>query len=192
MKHIKQLAIILALGMFGWLPAAFAQQPAKPKAAPSPAPTSSPSSPSQNPPNQADAAAGPGWIARCTSTSRSAPPECAAEETAILTKTGQVIVVVNVRVPSDTHAPVALVQLPLGLNLPSGAKLQIDDGKVIDLEIQTCENKGCYATTPIAPDMLAMMRSGKQLKVQFQNLNKESIAIPLPLADFASAYDKIK
>ena len=52
------------------------------------------------------------------------------EETAVLTKTGQLIVLVNIRVASDTRTPVALVQLPLGLNLPAGAKLQVDDGKV--------------------------------------------------------------
>jgi invasion protein IalB len=50
----------------------------------------------------------------------------------------------------------------------------------------------CYASTPIAPDLLAALRSGKQLKVSFQNLGKETITIPIPLADFAAAYDKIK
>jgi invasion protein IalB len=94
--------------------------------------------------------------------------------------------------PSDSRAPVALVQLPLGLNLPVGAKLQVDDGKATDLQIQTCEARGCYAGTAIAPDLLAAMKSGKQLKVSFQNLNKETLTVPLPLADFAAAYEKIK
>jgi invasion protein IalB len=84
------------------------------------------------------------------------------------------------------------VQLPLGLNLPIGARFQVDDGKPIDLQIQTCENRGCYASTPVAPDLLAALRSGKQLKVSFQNMAKETITIPMPLADFAVAYDKIK
>jgi invasion protein IalB len=95
-------------------------------------------------------------------------------------------------VPSDTHVPVALVQLPLGLNLPVGAKFQVDDGKPIDLQIQTCENRGCYASTPIAADVLTALKAGKQLKVSFQNLGKETITIPMPLTDFAAAYDKIK
>jgi hypothetical protein len=30
------------------------------------------------------------------------------------------------------------------------------------------------------------------LKVSFQNLGKETITIPMPLTDYASAYDKIK
>ena len=134
----------------------------------------------------------PGWAARCSSVSRDAPLECAIEQTAVLSKTGQLIVLVNIRVPSDTRAPIALVQLPLGLNLPAGAKLQIDDGKAVDLQIQTCENRGCYASAPVAADMLAALKSGKQLNVSFQTLAKETIAIPMPLGDFAAAYDKIK
>jgi len=40
--------------------------------------------------------------------------------------------------------------------------------------------------------LLAALRSGHELKVSFQNLGKETITIPLPLADFAGTYDKIK
>jgi invasion protein IalB len=177
-------SVILAFG----LGAVSAQAPKKgaPAPAPAAAPSPAPSQGAENAPPQ------PGWVARCASISRESPLECAIEETAVLTKTGQLIVLVNIRVTSDTHQPVALVQLPLGLSLPAGAKLQVDEGKTVDLQIQTCENRGCYANLPVAPDLLAAMRSGKQLKVSFQNLGKETITIPLPLADFPAAYDKIK
>jgi invasion protein IalB len=154
--------------------------PAAPQATPSPAP------------QQADAAPQLGWVARCASAGRAAPLECAIEETAVLAKTGQLVVLVNIRVTGDTRTPVAMVQLPLGLNLPVGAKLQVDDGKTVDLQIQTCENRGCYANLPVAPDLLAALRTGKQLKISFQNLAKDPITIPMPLTDFAAAYDKIK
>ena len=114
------------------------------------------------------------------------------EQTAVLTKTGQLLILINIRIPADTRIPIALVQLPLGLNLPVGAKLQVDDGKPIDLQIQTCENRGCYASTPISADLLAALKSGKQLKISFQNMAKETITVPMPLTDFAAAYDKIK
>ncbi len=139
-----------------------------------------------------DPSASPGWSARCSSASREAPLECAIEQNAIFTKTGQVVVVVVIRVPGDTRAPAAFVQLPLGLNLQSGAKFQVDDGKTADLPIQTCENRGCYANAAITPELLTALKSGKQLKVSFQNLAKETITIPMPLNDFAAAYDKIK
>ena len=140
----------------------------------------------------ANASAPPGWVARCSSASRGAPLECTIEQSAVLTKTGQLIVLINVRVPAETRAPVALVQLPLGLNLPAGAKIQVDDGKTSELQIQTCEARGCYANLQISPDVLAVLKSGKQLKVSFQNMAKETITIPMPLADFAAAYEKIK
>lgn len=140
----------------------------------------------------ANASAPPGWVARCSSAGRGAPLECAIEQSAVLTKTGQLIVLINIRVSAETRAPIALVQLPLGLNLPAGAKLQVDDGKTSDLQIQTCEARGCYANLQISPDVLAALKSGKQLKVSFQNLAKETITIPMPLADFGAAYEKIK
>jgi invasion protein IalB len=157
-------------------------------AAPAPQATSTPAP-------QADASAAPPqptWVARCAAASRSAPLECAIEETAVLAKTGQLVVLVNIRVTSDTHTPVALVQLPLGLNLPAGVRLQVDEGKTAELSIQTCENRGCYANLAVAPDLLAALHTGKQLKVSFQNLAKETMTIPMPLTDFAAAYDKIK
>ena len=177
-------AVLLSTG------AAYAQQSAKKNAAP-PAPAAQPSpAPTQA---QTDGAPGqPGWIVRCTSASREAPLECAMEQNAVLTKTGQTVVLINIRIAPDTRTPIALLQLPLGLNLPIGAKLQVDEGKMFDLQIQTCENRGCYASTPVAPDLLTALRSGKQLRVSFQNMAKETIAIPMPLNDFAAAYDKIK
>jgi invasion protein IalB len=192
-KISEKLAVLLTLLAFGWTGAGYAQQAPKAKAAPAGATqAATPAAAASEATPTSPTAASPGWAARCSSASRDAPLECAIEQTAILTKTGQLIVLVNIRVPSDTHTPVALVQLPLGLNLPVGAKLQVDEGKVVDLQIQTCENRGCYASTPLAPDALAALRSGKQLKVSFQNLAKETITIPMPLTDFAAAYDKIK
>jgi invasion protein IalB len=194
---IKLLSVVAILGFATTglshaqqAPKETAKEAAKARAAPKAAQnTATPATPA---PSTEAAPAQPSWTARCSSASRDTPLECAMEQTAVLSKTGQLIVLVNIRVPSDTRTPVVLVQLPLGLNLPGGAKLQVDEGNTTDLQIQTCENRGCYAGSSISPELLAAMRSGKQLKVLFQNLAKETITIPMPLTDFAAAYDKIK
>jgi invasion protein IalB len=187
-KFLVLIAVLVAALAFGPLEYGFAQQAPKSKGTAQAAPaTAAPAAAAGTAP-----ATPPGWAVRCSSVSRDAPLECAIEQSAVLTKTGQLIVLINIRVPGDTRAPVALVQLPLGLNLPVGAKIQVDDGKAVDLQIQTCENRGCYTSTVIAPDFLAALKSGKQLKVSFQDMAKETIAIPIPLVDFAAAYDKIK
>jgi invasion protein IalB len=191
---ISKLIVLAAIVITGSTVFGHAQQAQAPKAKtaqrPAPSPSASPSPQADSAPANTPAPAG--WAARCTSASREAPLECVLEQTAVLSKTGQLIALVNIRVPGDTRAPVALVQLPLGLNLPGGAKLQVDDGKTTDLQVQTCEARGCYASTPITPDLLGALKSGKQLKLSFQNLGKETITIPMALTDFATAYDKIK
>ena len=186
MKILFKLAVAAA-AISGVCGHSHAQAP-KAKNNPAPMAQAAPAPTSEN----ANTPAPPGWVARCSSASRGAPLECAIEQSAVLTKTGQLIVLVNVRVPAETRAPIALVQLPLGLNLPAGAKIQVDEGKTSDLQIQTCEARGCYANLQISPDVLAALKSGKQLKVSFQNMAKETISIPMPLADFAAAYEKIK
>ena len=193
MNIVTRSAILVAIACFGLIGSGLvgsilAQQAPKSKGqaqvAPGPAP--SPSGTPAPPP------ASPGWAARCSSASRDAPLECAIEQNAIFTKTGQVVVLVVIRVPGDTRAPLAFVQLPLGINLPAGAKFQVDEGTAIDLPIQTCENRGCYASAPVTPELLTALKSGKQLKVSFHDLGKETITVPMPLNDFAAAYDKIK
>jgi len=193
MKIDFKSALLAAVMASAFMTPLLAQQPApKARAAPHAAPA--PATPTAPPAAEAaPAAPAPsGWAARCTSASRGAPLECAIEQSAVLSKTGQLVVLANIRVPGDTHAPILLVQLPLGLNLPAGVKLQVDEDKVTDLQIQTCENRGCYATIPVPADVLAALKSGKQMKLSFQNMNKEPIVIAMPLTDFAAAYDKIK
>src|SRR4051794_13443594 len=199
MKNSAKLAILVtALVVSSLASPAGAQQPSKSKAPPKSAQTPANNPPAAAPADNANGAAPantppqPGWTTRCGSASREAPLECAIEQSAVLPRTGQLVILVNIRVPGDTHTPSALIQLPLGLNLPGGVKLQVDEGAATDMQIQTCEARGCYAGTTIAPDLLAAMKSGKQLKISFQNLNKETLTVPLPLADFAAAYDKIK
>jgi invasion protein IalB len=184
---IAKLAMIVAVASLAATGTSLAQQAApkakgsaQSQATPAPSPSGNPTTPQ------------PGWAARCGSPSRDAPLECAMEQNAILTKTGQLVVLVNIRVPGDSRTPVALVQLPLGLNLQAGAKFQVDDGKSVELPIQTCENRGCYASFPVGAETLSALRSGKQLKIIFQDLAKETIAIPLTLNEFSATYDKIK
>jgi invasion protein IalB len=185
---LARLATLAALATFAAGGVCLAQQTPKEtskakgqaQATPTPSPSATP------------APAQPGWAARCSSASRDAPLECAMEQNAVFTKTGQLAVLVNIRVPGDTRAPIEFVQLPLGLNLQAGVKLQVDEGKSADLPILTCENRGCYASVPLSPDMLNAMKAGKQLKIIFQDMAKETITIPLPLIDFTATYDKIK
>jgi len=165
-------------------------RPAPPKPAPQPAQPAAPERPGGG--EAAQTPQPPQWVSRCASDARQGSLECAVEQVVYLSKTGQLVAAVTIRVPADTRQPTMAVQVPVGLYLPAGVGLRIDDGKPLVLALQTCDLKGCYAATPVSPALLAELKAGKMLTVSFQNLNKESIKIPLQLANFAEAYQRIQ
>ncbi|MEO8318653.1 MAG: invasion associated locus B family protein [Bradyrhizobium sp.] len=133
----------------------------------------------------------PVWTSRCASDGRQAALLCEMEQSLYMTKTGQLVASVNVKLPPDTRQPVMMIQLPVGLFLPAGVNLQIDEGKPQPLAIQTCDLKGCYAATTLSPDLLGSMKSGKRFAVVFQNLSKENVTFAFGLSGFGDGYDKI-
>ena len=84
-----------------------------------------------------------------------------------------------------------IIQVPLGLLLPNGVHVQIDESKPVQLPLQTCDAKGCYAEVAVVPEMLNAMKAGKRLGISFQSLSKENITVPFVLGNFAEAYQKI-
>jgi len=131
------------------------------------------------------------WVSRCASEGRSANLDCAVEQSAVVTQTGQLLASVTVRVPPDNHSPLIMIQLPVGLFLPAGVTIQVDDGKSQQIPLQTCDLKGCYGAAPLPDETLAAMKTGKRFAVSFQNVSKENLVIPFGLANFAEAYQHI-
>lgn len=132
------------------------------------------------------------WISHCASTTRHSVPECFIEQTAVLTKTGQLVASMTVRLPPTTGKPVMMLQVPVGLYLPAGITFKIDDGAPTQFVVQTCDLKGCYAGDQIAPQLLQGLKAGKQVVIGFQNLAKQNITVPLTLTQFAEAYQSIQ
>lgn len=141
---------------------------------------------------QPAAAAAPAWSSRCASASRQSVPECAIEQTAVLDKTGQMLASVSVRLPPAGGQPVMMVHVPVGLFLPAGISLRIDEQAPLQLVVQTCDLRGCYAGSPVSAEMLKAMKAGKRLAVGFQSLSKQAVTVPLTLAQFAESYQRIQ
>lgn len=159
------------------------------QAAPAPQPQAAPA---QAAPAQPQANAAPAWTARCASPARAVPLECTLEQQVVVQATGQQISLVNVRVPGDTRQPVMMIQLPLGLFLPAGLTIAVDEGKGQTVAIQSCDQRACYVGLPLNAELLESMKKGQRLNLQMQSINREPATIAHPLTDFASQYAKIQ
>jgi invasion protein IalB len=134
----------------------------------------------------------PDWVSKCVSDSRKSPLECSIEDTLVLATTGQPVASVVVRIQSDTRIPMMAIRVPVGLYLPAGLNLQIDDGKSQAVPLRTCDLQGCYAEMQISADLLAALKGGKRLSIICQNLAEKDIILPLVLDNFADAFQRIQ
>lgn len=132
------------------------------------------------------------WATNCTSAARGQPQECVMEQRAIASETGQALALVTIRVPQDTKKPVSMIQIPLGMFLPAGLSVDVDGAVSQTYPFQTCNANGCFAGFPIPEAMIKAMFNGNKLNVTFQNLNKKPVVLPMSLAGFTDAYNRIK
>ena len=92
----------------------------------------------------------------------------------------------------ETEKPVAAFLLPLGIWLPPGLQLQVDDGKTGRVPMDTCDPGGCRAGVELDDEFLALMKKGRELNVTFGGRNRKGITVPVSLQGFTSALDSLK
>ena len=132
---------------------------------------------------------GAGWAVQCNNPG--AGLVCKATQNIFITKTRQRLLSVAVSKPTGDKNLAMLIQLPHGLFLPGGLSLKVDDQAAKQLVVQTCDRAGCYAGHPIDTAMLSKLKAGSRLTISFQNLQKKTMSVPVPLSGFGDAVQKI-
>lgn len=94
--------------------------------------------------------------------------------------------------PDETGTETLVLALPHGLFLPAGVSIGVDAAPAQALVIQTSDENGAYAETPISPEFLASLKTGSELRVTFQSAQKQEIAVPVSLTGFAPGYAKLE
>jgi invasion protein IalB len=131
------------------------------------------------------------WASQCVADGRTTTPDCSVFQRGV-TQTGQVVGSVTIRIPPGTSEPVMVVSAPLGLSVPAGISYSIDGATPQVLQIQTCDQSGCFASQPVTQETLSAMFKGQKLDIAFANMNQQTITLPLSLVGFTAAYDRIK
>jgi invasion protein IalB len=171
--------------------------PKKPAATPAPKQPAPAPQPAQAPPlapNGAAAAQQPPalmyspWMKVC---GKGKDPN--EKEVCVVTKDGRL----------ENGMPVAIVQLfepegqpkilrvtvPLGMQLQHGTRMLIDNGQPANEPYKICFPVGCISDYPATDDLIKQLKKGKTITLQAINMQGTPISLPLPLGDFAKAYD---
>jgi invasion protein IalB len=191
---LGRAAMVFAVAVAAFCAApVFAQQPAKKPAPAKPAQQQAPAQPQPPAQDQAQQQNQPQlmyspWTKICNKNA-----ETNNKQVCVMVKDGRL----------ENGMPVAMAQLiepegqqkllriivPLGMQIQPGTRVLIDQGQPATAPYNICFPIGCQADYPVSDDMVKQMKGGKTLTLQAINMQNTPISLPLPLADFAKAYD---
>ena len=87
--------------------------------------------------------------------------------------------------------PAAIITLPLGMYLPPGVALNIDEGEPVRLAVQQCTQAGCRAVLALDEALVARMKAGNQARVNFLGPNRKEISVPVSLLGFTAGMNAL-
>jgi invasion protein IalB len=79
------------------------------------------------------------------------------------------------------------VTLPLGMQLPQGTRVVVDQDQPITGRYVVCLQNGCMADFEVNADFVGRLKKGQGLLLQGINLPGQAASYPIPLTDFAKA-----
>jgi invasion protein IalB len=104
-------------------------------------------------------------------------------------ESGMLIVAAVLIEPEGETKKMLRVTLPLGMQLINGTRVIVDSNQPMTAPYVICFTNGCLADYEANADLIAKMKKGQVLTIQAISSNGQPISVPLPLSDFAKAYD---
>jgi invasion protein IalB len=104
-------------------------------------------------------------------------------------ESGQPVIAAVIIEPEGETKKILRVTLPLGMQLVHGTRVIVDSNPPAQSPYVICFQNGCMSDYEVTPELLANLKKGQNLVVQAINSKGAPLTLPLPLADFAKAYD---
>ena len=84
------------------------------------------------------------------------------------------------------------IDLPFGLDLPTGLELRIDGEPWTNTPVRTCLAGGCVAFVPLSADDVTKLKRGGRLGVIVKAVDGRVIGWPVSLAGFTAAHAELE
>ena len=128
------------------------------------------------------------WTVRCDSPDESEEHECIMFQNLVLKTGGQPVLHFAIGIAPADNTPTVILSLPLGISLPPGISIQIDDGNKANFPVERCEPDGCRAGMKLRDATIEQLIAGNRLTITFHDGERQPITVPLSLDGFGESY----
>jgi invasion protein IalB len=131
------------------------------------------------------------WQIRCETPPGAQSEQCALFQSVVAEDRANVGITVLILKTADQKSRLMRVQAPLGVLLPAGLGLKIDNADVGRAGFVRCLPRGCYAEVVMDDTLVGKMRTGQTATFFIFQTPEEGIGFPLGLKGFGDGYDKL-
>jgi invasion protein IalB len=134
------------------------------------------------------------WSFVCPKTDDKKAASCQLVQVLTIEKDGQKGRLLQLTLAPQADKSIIMVALlPLGLHIPSGVAVKVDEQTQRPMILQRCTNAGCEAAMKVDDAMLAEMKKGAALRVGFNTDSKgNTMVAPASLKGLTDALAKLK
>lgn len=131
------------------------------------------------------------WSLVCDTPPGASSEQCALMQNVVAADREEMGLSVVVLRTADRKSELLRVLAPLGVLLPNGLGLYIDDKDIGNAFFTRCFNDGCYAEVVLKEELLAAFKAGKSATFIVFQTPEEGIGIPIDLTGFTEGFAKI-
>ncbi len=128
------------------------------------------------------------WTVGCEKAKESDVEQCYIFQNLVLKQGGQRVLHVAVGHLAKDNRPAAIITFPLGISLPPGVFIKVDEEEPIRFSIERCQASGCIGALALNESLLGSMRKGNQARITFYDATRREIGVPVSLSGFTAGF----
>lgn len=131
------------------------------------------------------------WETHCESPPGSQNQQCAIVQTVIDADRPNLTLVVIALKTADRKSRLLRIVAPLGVLLPPGVGLRIDNADFGRINFIRCQNNGCVAEVFIDDKLLPKLESGTTARLVIYQTLEEGVGVPMTLTGFKDGFEAL-
>ncbi|WP_425352634.1 invasion associated locus B family protein [Methylobacterium terrae] len=132
------------------------------------------------------------WQLRCETPAGAKAEQCALVQYVAAEDRPNLSLVVIVLKTADNRGTLLRVVAPLGVLLPSGLGLKVDQAEIGRTSFVRCLSTGCVAEVVMDDKLITQLKTGQQATFIVFQTPEEGVGIPLSLKGFKEGFDSLK
>ena len=132
-----------------------------------------------------------GWETRCENPPGAQHEQCAIVQSVVDADRPNITLVVIALKTADRKSRLLRVIAPLGVLLPTGIGLRIDNDDVGRMNFMRCQPNGCIAEVFLDDKLLGKLEGGTNAALVLYQTMEEGIGVPVTLTGFKESFEAL-